>query len=1054
MKNTLLLLLILFFYSHFCAEAKSVFNQNEYRNCKVVGVNREPGRATFWYYKSFAEAVNGGYYNCPENISLNGKWKFYYSDSPNSLPDNFWEEKGNSILWPRIDVPGSWPMQGFDTPVYLNHSYEFYRENGDSLTVPTRNNPTAIYMREFDIPKKWKDQRVILHFGAVKSAYYVWVNGKEVGYSQDSKMAAEFDITSYIKMNEPNRVTVKVHRYSAGSYLEGQDMWRLAGIKRDVWLYATPKHFIRDFFAKTTLEGNGYGKLDLTVSLEAMKETKNQKNTLGISLLDAEGKTVFETKQSVNIGKDTEIVSLNAPIPDCRAWSAEIPYLYTLVISLESNSVQYVSSKVGFRSVVLKNGQMLVNGAPILIKGVNRHEHHPEFGHYIPKETVEKDLILMKQLNINAIRTSHYPADPYMYELADKLGFYVVDEANVEAHGQGAALQAYCDLRKHTASSLEWQAMHHDRMVRMFERDKNHACVLVWSLGNECGDGVNFTSGYDLFKGLDNSRLVQFEQAGTRRHTDIYAPMYMKMDAMRNYALSPHSYRPLILCEYAHAMGNSLGNFQDYWNLIEAEYLLQGGFIWDWVDQGLACTKDGIRYFDYGGAFGQQTRKNDGAFCLNGIVDPDRKLHPHAYEMKKVYQNYSVRKVAGEANEYIIANKHFFADSRNTQIRYQLLKNGEVVNEGVVDTVIAPNSHIVAHIATELSDSDAEYFMNFLFLNKEQTVAVDCGYPVAFEQLSLTSLERGVKAELTVTGKKMRVLEDQTKVEFWGEDFKWSFDKSRGFFNRLTVNNKNVIEGDVIPDLFRVPVDNDEWDPDRMIWFDAHRKYIVKDVRVAYDKRKDDFATVRVEGEFHLRENDPHFVIEYNSVYKINGNGDMSVTNEFLPNYYHAEQRFSIPRIGQQFALNKEFTRTEWYGRGFHENYSDRKTSAPVGIYRAEVASLEHDYIRPQENGNRSDVRWVSFENLGDGIALRFTAAPVLSFSASNSLHSDYFTEDMKPIRNTVDLKRHPKLFVNIDLGQRGIAGDNTWGNPVHMDYDLLVRAYTYNYKLEIRKIQ
>ncbi len=580
----------------------------EYKDKSVTGVNRLDGRSTFWYYTSREDAQKVSYLYRPENILLNGEWSFNFVEKPADRPEKFYEESYDVSAWDKITVPGSWPLQGYDKPLYMNHAYEFKTKNPFPTAVPDEWNPVGSYRRDFEIPASWGDKRVVIHLGAIKSSYYVWINGKKVGYSQDSKMAAEFDITPYIKVGQSNSVSIEVYRFSIGSYLEGQDMWRLAGIKRDIFVYPTEKSYVADFKVGSGLTNNYTdGTLDLSIELGGAKPSKG---SLSVELLSADGKVVYSGEvERPKLGEN----KISAVIEDCEAWSDEHPNLYTLIINYTSGGKStYQASKVGFRTVELANSQMLINGKPARIKGVNRHEHHPKYGHYIPNDVMELDIELMKLYNVNAIRTCHYPADPYLYELCDKYGLYICSEANVETHGLGAALQAYYDPAKHIADNPEWEAIFHDRIFRMYERDKNHPSIVIWSMGNECGDGSIFRNGYAKLKEIDPARLVVFEQAGTQSHTDIVGPMYMTMDKIENYANSNDTYRPLILCEYAHAMGNSLGDFTDYWDLFDSYPNLQGGFIWDWVDQGLEDYRDGVRFFDYGGAFGLQGEHNDG----------------------------------------------------------------------------------------------------------------------------------------------------------------------------------------------------------------------------------------------------------------------------------------------------------------------------------------------------------------------------------------------------------------------------------------------------------
>ncbi len=1028
----------------------------EYEDPSVTGVNREEGRSTFWYQYNADNALNSGYYEGKDNISLNGDWSFNFCEKPSDRPENFYMTDFDVTAWNKIKVPGSWPVQGYDKPVYMNHPYEFNTTSPWPTKVPNEWNPVGSYRRDFTVPAEWEGERVVLHFGAVKSSYYVWVNGQKVGYSQDSKMQAEFDITPYIKYGQENMVAVEVYRFSAGSYLEGQDFWRLAGIKRDVWLYATPKVFVRDLFVKAGLE-NDYkdGVMDIDVEIKNSTKKRADKYELTVSLLDSEGNKVSEKKENISVkGNETIKKAVNFKVNNVKSWNAEQPNLYKVLVELKDNSGKsvYSSTDAGFRTVEIKDRQLKINGQAVLVKGVNRHEHHPELGHYIPRETTELDLLRMKELNVNSIRTCHYPADPYMYELANKYGFYVVDEANVESHGLGAALQAYCNMENHIATSSEWTAIHLDRQKRMFQRDKNHPSVIIWSLGNECGDGMNFEKGYQMLKDLDPTRLVQFEQAGTRPHTDVYCPMYMRMDLMRNYAVSSSSDRPLIQCEYAHAMGNSMGNFQDYWDLIEAYPLLQGGFIWDWVDQGLTDHREGKRFFEYGGGFGMENFRNDGAFCLNGVVDPDRNFNPHAYEVRKVYQNFAVKPYI-ESGKYILTNKSSFEDNSNYDLYYYVWADGREVEKGIIDVKVAPQSESVFSLPLKTNiNSEKEYYVTFHVALKSDNGLLKKGHVVATEQVQLSA-----KDFCNAHNAQGLLVTNQTseEVRINGSDFTVTFDKATGAMKSYVAGNTEILKGNTRPDFFRVQIDNDGWDRDAKAWRDAPKNYEVKEFTVvdAQPKAKaknKSYITVAVKGK--MNHNDARFRVEFNSTYKVWADGVIEVENEFLPEYYPAESEFSVPRIGQLLCIGGEFENAKWYGRGPWENYSDRKTSAFVNIYDNKVSHLMHNYIRPQENGYRTDVRWLELtNNEGNGVKIEGLMNPgngMFCFNAQYHAPEDYFTAEGNAIRNTVDLKKQDNIYLNIDLGQQGVGGDNSWGNPVHVHYRMLVRAYKYGYKM------
>ncbi len=1021
----------------------------------VTGLNREAPRATFWYYSSRQEALDPGYYRCSDNISLNGKWRFAFAENPAARPDGFYRPDYDVSQWDVIDVPGSWPLQGYDRPVYLNHPYEFALKTPYPPVAPTVWNPVGSYRREFDIPAAWRGRRIVLHFGAVKSAFYVWVNGRRVGYSQDSKMQAEFDITQYVRPGR-NTLAVEVYRFSIGSYLECQDFWRLAGIKRDVWLYATPQAYVQDVDSRCTLTPDYRdGVIDIDARVKAAG--RPARGTLTLQLLDGE-KVVYESAQRVAAARNSSCtVHFEGTLPNVKRWTSETPALYTLVVEsdMEGAPKSYVAMHVGFRRVEIRNRQLTVNGQPIYVRGVNRHEHHPRYGHYVPRETMEQDVELMKQFNINAVRTSHYPADPYFYELCDRYGLYVCDEANIESHGLGAALQAPYDPQQHIADDPSWRNLHHDRIERMVERDKNHPSVIIWSMGNECGDGRIFKEEYAYLKRRDASRPVQFEQAGTQAHTDIFCPMYMRMDKIRNYALSADAYRPLILCEYAHAMGNSLGNFQDYWDLFEQYPLLQGGFIWDWVDQGMEAYRDGVRFLDYGGAFGYLDEQNDGAFCLNGLVNADRIPNPHAYEARKVLQGIRVKSTGNAPDEFEIRNNLSFTDLGNYLQTWRLEADGETVESGGLDIDLAPLHSCRFRVPyTSSLDPAREWFLVFEFRTREAAPGLPAGYRVAYEQLPLNALT--CRQEVTPdTRGALQVEETDTAIRIGNDAFSVEIDRRKGMLSQLSLGGFDYLKAPIRPDFWRTKINNDGWYKDKQ-WKTAHRRYVVDSVAIASvvrDRGRIQSVTVACAGHVDYTYEEVTKVtprLHFNTSYTVYPDATVRIDNEFLPSYYHAEREISIPRIGQLWELTDAFETIEWYGRGPWENYADRKTSALVGKYAMPIGELRYDYARPQENGYRTDVRRFSVAT-ASGHVMQVIGQPTVCFNAQYTPQEAY-EKDGKPIRNTVDLQRANALFLNIDYGQMGVGGDNSWGNPVHVDYRLLMRDYRYTYYVKLLK--
>ncbi|MEM1407188.1 MAG: glycoside hydrolase family 2 TIM barrel-domain containing protein, partial [Bacteroidota bacterium] len=709
-KEYLFLILLLI---HFSAAGQDF---NEYKDPSVVGINKVgPHADIFTFHPNENVKEESKNYK-----SLNGKWAFNWVSDPNDRPEEFYKNEYSVEGWDEIKVPANIEMEGYGIPIYLNHPYEFTK-NPNPPEIPEDWNPVGSYVKYIVLDESWvnDEERVVMHFGAVKSAIYLWVNGKYIGYSQGSKTPAEWDITSYLA-NGKNRFAFQVFRFSDGNYLECQDFWRLSGVERDVFLFKTPRVFVSDWKAESTLANNyqdGKFALDLKV-----KNTSDKKfsGTIKINLKNDKGQSVLSKKNKIQLNtSEAKVITSSNIINNVKPWSAEIPTLYSLEITLND---RVIKKRIGFRSVEIKNAQLLINGKSILVKGANRHEHDPVTGHYVSRQLMEKDVKLMKSLNINSVRTSHYPNDPYWYELCDRYGLYVVDEANIESHALGAAKQRSYDASRHIADNPEWELAHLDRIQRMYERDKNHPSVIMWSMGNECGDGINFIKGYEWLKSKD-ARPVVFEQAHLKAHTDIYTPMYASISELKNYAKHNYHQRPLIQCEYAHAMGNSIGNLQDYWDVIEEYPKLQGGFIWDWVDQGIEkFTEEGARYFGYGGDFEPDSVRNDNNFCVNGIVNPDRILNPHAFEVRYVYQNFKAQLLNKQPLEVLIKNEFAFKSYQGMKLQWEILANGELKANGAMGLSTKPGASEVIRIPFDYSSGmyAAEELLNLSLVSTQE----------------------------------------------------------------------------------------------------------------------------------------------------------------------------------------------------------------------------------------------------------------------------------------------------------------------------------------------
>nr|WKN37190.1 glycoside hydrolase family 2 TIM barrel-domain containing protein [Tunicatimonas sp. TK19036] len=1028
----------------------------------IVGVNKMKPHTLLIPFDDQEEAQQSEASESPYYQSLNGSWKFTFSENPDFRPKDFYTADYDVSGWDEITVPGDWQMQGYDLPIYLNHPYEFTTmESASQLPLTTDNrevrtpnppavpmhwNPVGSYRRTFTVPENWTDREVTLHFAGVKTAFYVWVNGQYVGYSEDSKTPAEWDITKFLKGGE-NTVACEVYRIASGSYLECQDFWRLSGIERDVYLYATPKVTIRDLSVRAGLDDSYQnGTFSAAVSLINYDDQTARNQPVSLKLLDASGNTIYEEEQSVTISKGAEeIIGFKTEVENCQLWSAESPYLYTLLVTTpgaSEGSSSVSATHIGFRTVSSRKGQLLVNGQPVLVKGVNRHEHHPETAHYIPRESMEEDIRLMKQFNINSVRTSHYPNDPYWYELCDRYGLYVVDEANIESHGLGAAQQAPYDPENHIADDPAWEKAHLDRIERMYERDKNHPSVIIWSLGNEAGDGSNFVKGYEWLKEHD-SRPVQFEQARLRRHTDIFAPMYMSMEEMKNYALDEHAYRPLIQCEYAHAMGNSVGNLQDYWDLIEEYPVLQGGFIWDWVDQGITKkTEDGENYFGYGGDFTPDSIRSDRNFCINGLISPDRKPNPHLYEVKKVYQNFKAEPVNLSEGKVKLTNEYFFTDLSAYELHWKLEEDGELVEEGSLEVSIPPRTSQEVTIPYPTnSQSKKEQWLTLSLRQKEATPMIPEGHEVAVEQLQVQPATPKwiVTAPNSSNESSLSVEEEGQSVTVQGEGFAIRWNKTDGSLQSFQYEGEELLVSPPRPDFWRIPTDNDYGNgmPDRLgDWRQVPNSLQIEDVQV---KQTGGSVEITVPGTF------TDIDAKYDVIYSVSSSGSITTHISFVPAPYRGLSE--IPRFGTQMKISGSLSQARWYGRGPHENYSDRKTSALVGVYDLPVEDLNFPYIRPQESGYRTDVRWLELTN-EQGVGLRIMGSPTFCFNANYYDREDFSNDAQQKYLHPTDIKKQENITLNVDYGQRGVGGDNSWGALPHTEYMVLPREYFFTYTM------
>lgn len=1016
---------------------------NRWEDPTIVSINQLPAHSTFHTYPSVQAFLNGK--QSPYEISLNGTWKFTFAERPADAPSDFYSAGVDTSSWSDITVPGSWETQGFGVPVYTNTRYIF------PLNPPYVDNddlPVGTYRRSFTVPASMKGDRILLYFGSVSGAATYYVNGHEVGYTKASKLPVEFDITPYINDGE-NTLAVQIYKWSDGSYFEDQDFWRLSGFERDVKLIARPRVSIADFSVLASLDRNYTdGPFTATVTVDNNGNKSLSGYRVKLSLLDENDKPVFtDTRRlpSAKAGKAAQ-VKFNTTVKAPHQWNAENPYLYKTVIELinpDGAVAQVTGCNTGFRTVEIRNAQLLVNGKPVSIKGVNLHEHHETTGHYLDTATRLKDFKLWKENNVNAVRTSHYPQAPEFYEIADRFGIYVIDEANIEMHGFGY------NYENHPVDLPEWRGQFLDREQRMYQRDKNHPSVIIWSMGNETQMGEAFREAYDWFKKTDPSRPVHYERALGTDYTDIFCPMYMPTEDAVRYARRDDITKPLIQCEYQHAMGNSNGNFRDYWEDIMAYPSLQGGFIWDWVDQGLVATDEqGRKYWAYGGDLGGHRWNHDENFCLNGIVNPDRTPHPAIHEMKKAYQPIGF-KIADDNKTVEIENRNLFTPLSDYYFDWQLLCNGETVDNGTFNVEGEPLTTV--KYTMPLPDitpaAGKEYFLNIQARTITGSGLVPARHEVADEQIALSNsdffkarhIALGSKA---VTMEKVKGKHNTPLIRFTSGDVTATINESTGLLNGYTVAGNRLITGDLQPDFWRAPTDNDfgyNMQHEANIWRNAGERTKLVDLSTVQEGDH-----YNVTANLLLRD----LGIPMKITYRINPGCVIDVTSTIdMANFKDLPE---FPRFGMVTTLDNSLDAVNYYGRGPWENYIDRSWSSYIGRYKSTVDELNFEYIRPQENGYRTDVRTLSLTNPanGRGIAIEALNGPI-SFGASHNMTADLDPGLTKKQMHTVDIDPRGEIYLNIDLGQTGIGGTNSWGARTLPPYRMKAgRRFTYSFAI------
>ncbi len=1016
----------------------------EWQDPEVFQVNEEPSRSHFFSASSREEALAKSPNDQPNYQLLNGTWKFHWVDTASKRPEDVFAENFNDSSWTDFPVPANWEFKGYGIPYYHSHAHEFGKKP-NAPELPDEGNSVGTYRRKFTIPASWQDKAVFINFGAVKSAFYLYINGEKVGYSEDSKLPAEFDITEFVRQGE-NTLAMQVFRYSDGSYFECQDMWRVSGIERDVWLFATPEVHIRDIDANAGLDSTyEEGVLALSIDIENQGHSTAGGLKLNAEVIDGDISllTMSAHIEKIDKGTSTELAFPQAELTNISPWSAESPKLYDLLIALydaNGDVIEQVSQRIGFRTSELRNGQVLINGQPVLFKGVNRHEHHPDTIHVVDRKTMIKDVQLLKKFNINAVRTAHYPNDPFFYDLCDEYGLYVVDEANLETHGLGAANQGGSyDPARHIVSRPEWKEAYVNRVRALYERDKNHASVVIWSIGNETGDGSNLEACYDYYKSVD-SRPVMFEQANLRQHTDIYAQMYAPIEQLEWYASVPRN-RPAILCEYEHAMGNSVGNLKEYWDLIETRSSLQGAFIWDWVDQAVsATTDDGTAYWAYGGDIEPEGTSNSGNFCANGLIAPDRSLNPHIWEVAKVYQNIGFTASDLENGIVEISNKRYFASLDDLVFKWIIEADGIAVKNGKFNlSTPAQTSELITIPLEQLPiKPGVEYHLTLKAVRRSSCDLLPAGHVIAWEQIRLPHLES--PAEETVFAGKVSVDSSKKRIIVKGTNFSSAFDQKSGALVSLKYDGKEFLEAAPRPDFWRAPTDNDfgeGFQKKAMVWQNAGKNRELSAIEV--ESTPEGAAIVRTEHAL------PDIGSRYFTTYTIHVNGSIQIDCQFYAAAH--KQQSELPRFGTLFQLKEDLNQVDWFGRGPHENYSDRANSAPVGAYSMAVNELGFDYIRPQENGYRTGVRRVAVYNAKSGTGLQFDGEEHICFSATYQ-DKDDMDSSKKEQLHPYQIESKDRLFLNIDYGQRGVGGTNSWGaSPLHK-YTLPWIDYQYSFSI------
>lgn len=1015
------------------ATALKTSSDNDWENETIFAINKEEGQSTFIPFASVEEMKADPSYAHPwernkssRYMLLNGTWKFNWVKQPEDRPKKFYLPSFDASNWDEIPVPSNWEMHGYGTPIYTNVTYPFrntppFIQPQRGYTVVDEPNAVGSYRREFTIPDNWNDKEIFINFEGVYSAMYLWVNGKKVGYSQGANNDARFDITRYVKKGK-NLLAVEVYRWSDGSYLEDQDMFRVSGIHRDVYLVATPKVQLRDIYLTSTFN-NDYSNAQLNVQSKIRNHGKKAGNaTVKVSLIDPDGKVLkqFATEPSTVAGGKEITVNCTSDVASPKLWTAETPNLYTVNLELvdkDGKLLETTTQKYGFRNVEIKNDKVYINGMLTMFKGANHHDTHPVYGKAIPVDVMIQDILLYKQYNLNTIRTSHYPKDPKMYALFDYYGLYVMDEADQECHGNHSI-----------TNKPSWEGAFVDRAVRMVQRDKNHPSVIFWSLGNESGGGCNITAEYNAAKAIDN-RIIHYE--GMNDQADIDSRMYPSIESMIQTDKAKRN-KPFFLCEYAHAMGNAIGNLEEYWDYIEYKSdRMIGGCIWDWVDQAFAKPGESPSRLYFGGSFGDAPNDND--FCCNGIITADRRVTPKLIEVKKVYQ-YITPKLNG-LNKIDLHNRYIALNLNQFKLTAKIEKDGKVIKEHTMDLPdCAPTKSVTVDLPMEqyANDPTSEYFVTLEIKLKNDCNWAKAGHTVASEQFAL-NIKENKPAEIAASDKKLKsYVEDNRWLRFRNDVCEVSFDKSSGQLSGLRYGDRQMLHHQQGPTFnWYRSINNNP------------RNWEETNVTLKNFDWKADEATNSVTVTAELEATVGKNVVPHTVTYKIYPTGAVDVNAEF-----HTSDNFNLPRLGLQAFINPAYDNVTWFGRGPIENYQDRKNAAFVGLYSASVDDMREHYVRAQSMGQRTDTRWLTLTDK-NGYGLKVTAFGTLDFSA---LH--YTDNDLWRVKYNHDLDniRRNEVVLNLDCAHRGI-GNGSCGPGPRPKYELEKNAtYSYAFRLEPAK--